>query len=205
MDNRYNIGQLFQAAFGTTPPVYLTAPIGSDKPTPITYSGLKVAESEEAKRLSKLGTPIVFPIKFKGGSYKFYNTKGQITEKPLTDFWLPPATMADFSRSKMLTRTNVIGGSGTVKEIYGFDDWSIRIRTLCITDQLNAREYERRLVQWSETVQSIAIEGELFLWKNIHNIVIESIDIRSLEGSPNVIPIELNCISDEPFELIYKL
>ena len=205
MDNRYNISQLFKLAFGTNLPVYLTVPIGKQPTHTAEYGSIRTVEREEAMRLSKLGTPIVFPVKFTAGSYKFYDYQSKIVEKQLSDFWLPPATMVDFSRVKNISRTDVIGGNGTVKEIYGFDDWQIRIRTVCHNDELSSREYEKRLIEWSEVIQSISVEGDLFGWKNIHNLVIESIDIRSLEGAPNIIPIELNCISDEPFELIYRL
>nr|DAK78205.1 MAG TPA: hypothetical protein [Caudoviricetes sp.] len=205
MDNRYNISQLFKLAFGTNLPVYLTVPIGKEPAHTAEYGSIRTVEREEAMRLSKLGTPIVFPVKFTAGSYKFYDYQSKIVEKQLADFWLPPATMVDFSRVKNISRTDVIGGNGTVKEIYGFDDWQIRIRAVCHNDELSAREYEKRLIEWSEVIQSISVEGDLFGWKNIHNLVIESIDIRSLEGTPNIIPIELNCISDEPFELIYRL
>ena len=185
--------------------MYLTVPIGREPVHTAEYGSIRTVEREEAMRLSKLGTPIVFPVKFTAGSYKFYDYQSKIVEKQLADFWLPPATMVDFSRVKNISRTDVIGGNGTVKEIYGFDDWQIRIRTVCHNDELSAREYEKRLIEWSEVIQSISVEGDLFGWKNIHNLVIESIDIRSLEGTPNIIPIELNCISDEPFELIYRL
>ena len=205
MDNRYNISQLFKLAFGTNLPVYLTVPIGKEPAHTAEYGSIRTVGREEAMRLSKLGTPIVFPMKFTAGSYKFYDYQSKIVEKQLSDFWLPPATMVDFSRVKNISRTDVIGGNGTVKEIYGFDDWQIRIRTVCHNDELSSREYEKRLIEWSEVIQSISVEGDLFGWKNIHNLVIESIDIRSLEGAPNIIPIELNCISDEPFELIYRL
>nr|DAN50691.1 MAG TPA: hypothetical protein [Caudoviricetes sp.] len=205
MDNRYNISQLFKLAFGTNLPVYLTVPIGKEPAHTAEYGSIRTVGREEAMRLSKLGTPIVFPMKFTAGSYKFYDYQSKIVEKHLSDFWLPPATMVDFSRVKNISRTDVIGGNGTVKEIYGFDDWQIRIRTVCHNDELSSREYEKRLIEWSEVIQSISVEGDLFGWKNIHNLVIESIDIRSLEGTPNIIPIELNCISDEPFELIYRL
>ena len=205
MDNRYNISQLFKLAFGTNLPVYLTVPIGKEPARTAEYGSIRTVEREEAMRLSKLGTPIVFPVKFTAGSYKYYDYQSKIVEKQLADFWLPPATMVDFSRVKNISRTDVIGGNGTVKEIYGFDDWQIRIRTVCHNDELSSREYEKRLIEWSEVIQSISVEGDLFGWKNIHNLVIESIDIHSLEGTPNIIPIELNCISDEPFELIYRL
>ena len=196
MDNRYNISQLFKLAFGTNLPVYLTVPIGKEPAQTAEYGSIRTVGRVEAMRLSKLGTPIVFPVKFTAGSYKFYDYQSKIVEKQLSDFWLPPATMVDFSRVKNISRTDVIGGNGTVKEIYGFDDWQIRIRTVCHNDELSSREYEKRLIEWSEVIQSISVEGDLFGWKNIHNLVIESIDIRSLEGTPNIIPIELNCISD---------
>lgn len=207
MDNRYVISQLFELAFGVKNPVYLTVPIGKQKPEEIKYPSINIkeAELEEATRLSRFGTPIIFPMKFKGGSYKIYDSKGRIQQQQYEDFWFPPATMVDFSRPKNITKTDVSGGNGTVKEIFGFDDWSIRIRTLCIKDELSAREYEKKIVDFEKVIQSISVEGDLFGWKDIHNLTIDDIDIKSIEGSPNIIPIELLCSSDEPFELIYKM
>lgn len=206
MDRRYEISQLFKLAFGVSSPVYLTVPIGKQRQQEIQYPSIpiKVSEMEEAERFSRLGTPIVFPIRFKGGMYNVYDHKAAIIERQYDSFWFPPATMVDFSQSKNITRTDVLGGNGTVKEIFGFEDWSIRIRTLCISDELSARDYEKNIIEWSKAVQSIEVEGKLFSTKNIFNLVIDDIDIKSLEGSPNVIPIELNCSSDEPFELVYK-
>ena len=100
MDNRYNISQLFKLAFGTNLPVYLTVPIGKEPAHTAEYGSIRTVEREEAMRLSKLGTPIVFPVKFTAGSYKFYDYQSKIVEKQLADFWLPPATMVDFSRVK---------------------------------------------------------------------------------------------------------
>lgn len=206
MDRRYEISQLFKLAFGVSSPVYLTVPIGKQKQPEIQYSGMKIKESEieEAERLSRFGTPIIFPLKFKGGMYQNYNAKGILVDRKMQDFWFPPATMVDFSRGKNITRTDILGGNGTVKEIFGFEDWDIRIRTLCITDEMPAREYEKRIIEWAQITQSIEVESDLFIWKDIKNLVIENIDVKSIEGSPGIIPIELQCSSDEPFELIYK-
>ncbi|AZA87159.1 hypothetical protein EG349_10345 [Chryseobacterium shandongense] len=206
MDRRIEIAELFKLAFGVSSPVYLTVPIGKQRQPEIQYSGIGIKEAElpEAERLSRFGTPIVFPLMFKGNDYQNYDIKGKIIKRKYEDFWFPPATMVDFSQSKNITRTDILGGNGTVKEIFGFEDWSIRIRTLCITDEMSAREYEKNIVDWSKIVQSIAVESDLFMWKGIDNIVIDDIDIKSVEGTPNVIPIELQCSSDEPFELIYK-
>lgn len=204
MDRRYEIGQLFKLAFGVSSPVYLTVPIGKQKQPEIQYSGIKIKESElpEAERLSRFGTPIVFPVKLLKGDYKVYDKDSQIIKKEYDDFWFPPATMVDFSWGKISIKTSVYGSNGSVKEIYGFDDWSIRIRTLCITDELSARDYEKKIIDWVKVVQSIKVEGFLFQSKDIFNIVIEDIDIKSIEGSPNVIPIELSCYSDKPMDLL---
>ena len=207
MDNRYVISELFQAAFGVNNPVYLTVPVNKNETQSIVYNtpGIKAVELPEAKRFSRLGTPIVFPVKLQASSYRFYDANARIITKSLPDFWFPPATMVDFSRAQVKVKTDILGGNGTVKEVFSFDDWVIRIRTLCITDEMSAREYEKRIIEWSEVVQSIPVEGDLFGWKNIHNITIDDIDIKSIEGSPNVVPIELSCSSDQPFELIYKV
>lgn len=205
MDNRYNISQLFKLAFGVNNPVYIVNPIQKDNKSDIHYSPqIKEVELKEAEQLSKLGTPVVFPIKLEAGDYNFYDKNSRIIKKKLSEFWFPPATLVDFSRAKNITRTDVIGGSGTVKEIYGLDDWSIRIRTICIADKLSTREYEKRIIEWANVVQSIPVVGDLFGDKDIYNMVIESIDITSIEGAPNVVPIELNCVSDEPFEIVYR-
>uniref|UniRef100_UPI0039A4D0B7 DUF6046 domain-containing protein n=1 Tax=Ornithobacterium rhinotracheale TaxID=28251 RepID=UPI0039A4D0B7 len=206
MDNRYNISQLFKKAFGINNPVYLTPSLGGYKYEEPRYQPkVKEVDLGEADRLSQMGTPVVFPMRFEAGYYKFYDASSKLVERELPDFWFPPATLVDFSRAKNITKTDVIGASGTVKEIYGLDDWSVRIRTLCISDQhMKSRDYERRLVEWANVVQSIPVEGDLFGKKDIFNLVIESIDITSIEGSPNVIPVELNCVSDEPFEIILR-
>lgn len=206
MDRRYEISQLFKLAFGVSSPVYLTVPIGKQRQKDIVYPSVEVKEVEqdEARRLSRFGTPIIFPMQFEAGDYREYDKDAKIITRNHESFWFPPATMVDFSQSKIVTRTTVAGGNGSVKEIFGFEDWDIRIRTLCITDGLTAREYEKRIIQWSKVVQSIKVIGDLFLDKDIHELVIENIDIKSLEGSPNVIPIELSCSSDESFVITHK-
>ncbi|MCK0193281.1 DUF6046 domain-containing protein [Ornithobacterium rhinotracheale] len=193
-------------AFGVNNPVYLTNPLSKDVSEEPNYSTkVKEVELNEAERLSQMGTPVVFPIMFEAGNYKFYDEDSKLVSRELSEFWFPPATLVDFYRAKNITKTDVIGASGTVKEIYGFDDWSIRIRTICLSDNaMTSREYERRIIEWANVVQSVPVQGDLFGKKNIDNIVIESIDITSVEASPNVIPIELNCVSDEPFEIIFR-
>lgn len=204
LDNRVYVGQLFKAAFGAMP-VYMTFPLGKKQEVDMSGYAPKITEQvspEEAARLSIYGTPVVFPMKFLGDEkMKKYNDKGQLVETSLSDFWLPDATMADFSRAKNIIKTNTLGSNGTIKEVYGFDDWNIRIRTLCLRNrEMSEREQEKEILEWFSIVGSIGVEGYLFTKKNIKSIVLEDIDIKSVSGSPNVIPIEITAVSDDPDE-----
>lgn len=204
IDNRAYLGQLFKAAFGTVP-VYLTIPIGKEKAVDLSGYNAELIEPaiyEDVERLSIYGTPIIFPVLFKGGVYNIYNSKGQVVKKEFQDLLLPGTTMVDFGRAKNIITTNMLGSNGTVKEIYGFDDWNIRIRTLCIKGDLQAREYVDRLHEFNEIIGAIEIESSIFSKKSIYSIVIDELNEKSLEGQPNVIPIEINCLSDEAIEFV---
>ena len=53
----------------------------------------------------------------------------------MASFPMPYATIVDFSRSMNCSKTKVLGVHGTVKEVYGLDDWKINIRGFCIADK----------------------------------------------------------------------
>lgn len=205
-DLRYDIGQIFQAAFGINTPVYMTYPIRIGKaPELSAYSGITLIPEEEGEAKSVLGTPIIFPISLKGGTYQVYDGKGKLREKTYKDYTMPGTTLVDFSRAKNITRTNVLGSNGTVKEIFGFDDWKIRMRGVCLPDKdLTVKEQKEHLLAWEEVAGSIEVSGALFTEKNISALVIESIDLKQLQGKPMVIPFEISASSDQAIELILQ-
>ncbi|UGU15216.1 DUF6046 domain-containing protein [Sinomicrobium kalidii] len=202
MDIRYDIGRLIREAFGINSPVYIIRG-RQEVPAPVNYPGVRVVTTDEAVKLSDMGTPIVFPVTFKGGTYQVYNAKGELAKKEFADFVLPAATLVDFSRAKNIARTNVLGNNGTVKEIYGFDDWSINLRMVCLPERdRTAAEQKEILLEWEQVAASFVVEGELFTEKNIFALAIQDINIRQVQGKPEVIPIDMRAMSDEPLELI---
>lgn len=204
LDNRAVLGQLFKTAFGASP-VYITVPLGIPKPTKIEGFNPNVKDefvNEDQILKSVYGTPIIYPVQFRGGDYPIYDWYGKPKMKRYDDLWLPATTMLDFSRPKNIIKTNVLGVNGTVKEVFGFDDWQIRIRMLCLNDnRFKAREYADMIQDWFEIAGGINVFGSIFSKKEIYNIVIENIDIKSVTGSPDVIPIELSAVSNEPVEI----
>lgn len=204
IDNRAVLGQLFKTAFGVAP-VYITVPIGTPEKVKIEGFNPSVKDdfiNEDQVLKSVYGTPIIFPVQFRGGDYPIYDWYGKPKTKRYDDLWLPATTMVDFSRAKNVIKTNVLGLNGTIKEVFGFDDWQIRIRLLCLNDnKYKAREYADMIQDWFEIAGGVNVFGSIFSKKEIYNIVIEDIDIKSVTGSPDVIPIELSAVSNEPVEI----
>jgi hypothetical protein len=122
MEN-YNVAQLFDIAFGIKS-------IGTYSVENINTAGLQVAGSlDYATQLSHLGTPMIVPILFKGSAaYKIYNDFGDIVTDSYEDFALPAATLVNFRRAKIISKTKASAVASSVKEIFAFDDWKIDIR-----------------------------------------------------------------------------
>lgn len=204
IDNRAILGQLFKAAFGTSP-VYMAVPIGT--PEPVVIEGFNPSinpdfVNEDKILTSVYRTPIIYPVQFRAGSYPIYDWYGKPKMKEFGDLWLPGTTMLDFDRAKNVIKTNVLGANGTVKEVFGFDDWQIRIRMLCLDDnKYTARQYVDMLQDWFEIAGGINVFGSIFSKKEIYNIVIEDFSVKTLAGSPGVIPIEMSAVSNEPVEI----
>lgn len=198
----FEIANLISRAFGLNTPTYVL-PTEAPKHGALNYGNIPTQPLEAAKKLSWLGTPIIYPMVFKGGEYNQYAPTGKLTTTNLNSFDIPPATLVDFRRAKNISKTHLGGNNGTVKEVYGFDDWQIRIRGLCLdTPDMSAYEQHQELLKWEQLADSIEIQGELFLDKNIYMLVIEDMVFNQLEGAPNIIPFEITAVSDEPIELI---
>lgn len=206
---QYNISQLFNIAFGIKNVNAYNVGQLSKNPTgaPFNYSGVNVIENvAEASRMSYLGTPIIYPLTFKGKKYKVFDKQGDVMLKKFDEFELPAATLLSFRRSKIITKTNSRASKGSVKELFGFNDWSIDIRGLCLADPSHANAttaiaQKIKLKEFDEIVDSIQVVSDLFNNLDISHLVIESVLFNQLKGKPGVIPFHLKCSSDEPLEL----
>lgn len=197
-----NISQLFNIAFGFIPVRYASDLFSVQPNADANYQSIPTKPIEDVKKMSWMGTPVMFPMKFKGGAYNRYTKSGRLLLNRYNDFELPYASVADFRRAKNITKTNMLGSNGTVKEIYGFDDWQIRIRGLCLdTPEMSAYEQHLQLLKWEEIADNIEISGALFKDKSIYSITIEDFDFKQPQGKQNVIPFEITASSDEPLEL----
>ena len=206
-DIRFQVSELFQIAFGINSPVFITEPLLKQPPANLSFKGLEMLpDYYKPEGTSWMGTPIIFPAKLLGGSYMRYTATGEIERVQMQDTPCPPATMFAFRRAKNITRTQLLGNNGTVKEIYGFDDWVIDVRGLCIDEpNRSAEEQLRQLLEWENIADSLKVSGRLFSQMPGTGITAVSIADWShnvQQGSPGVIAFQCQLFSDEPIELL---
>lgn len=207
------MADLFMQAFGVKMGgIYRpeTASGKANNPTGL-FTGLEVVEDiNDSFEMSAMGTPILFPIYFSEGNYKKYNDRGELVDVKMGEFRLPITSLVSFRRDKIMGITRVNGGKGTVKEIYGFDDWQITINGFLIPDasQPQAKktplEQEKELIKWDNLACSIAVFGELFTAGKIKNLTIKGISFEPMRGKPNIRTFTITAISDTPIELNIK-
>jgi len=207
------LADLFQEAFGIRVGGMYRPEVGesSDDPTgKANFFGVRYVDDKEAYQLSQMGTPIIYPIEFSAGRYKKYNEKGEIVIADMGYFRLPIASIVSFKRDKIINSTKINGGYGTVKEIYGFDDWQITINGFLIPDSTQPEslfsplDQEKEIQKWDDLACSIDVFGELFDAKKIRNLTIKGINFEPMRGRPNIRAFTINAVSDEPIELNIK-
>lgn len=201
---KYNLSELFQSAFGIATTVYIPQLFTPPPSQQINYDSIKaLPEHYSSTDSSWMGTPIMFQAKFKGGSYMRYKANGEIEFVNMQDYKLPPATMFSFRRAHNITRTNLLGANGTVKEIYGFDDWVIDVKGLCLDEpSRSAHDQLKELLQWEKIADSIGISGELLEQREISQIAISDWSDNLQQGSSGVIPFSFQMWSDEDIILV---
>lgn len=198
------IANLFAEVFGVSSPIYI--PWGrtlSDFPTE-EYKDVKLASREEVERRSWMGTPVLDSFILDGGTYKHYSDQGELTDVSMSDFLMPAATLVEFSRDMNVSKTKVLGAKGTVKEIYGINDWNINIRGFCLTDnsrdsQKTYEEQAHALVLFRDLADSISVTGDLFLNKGITAIVMENFQLSPVQGIPEMYSFSIQATSDQPY------
>ena len=219
LNKAHFVGNVLREVFGIQSPVYLpnawfnapgTMPKGYELPEEIkalfpNYEDVRLLPEDESEITSMLGTPVFGDVTFEAGTYNIHNKfTGAIEQVRYGAYTLSYSCIVDFRRQNNVIVTPVLGGNGTVKEIYGIGDWDITIQGIAFNNDPagnSAHEQLNELIRWSDLCDSIEVGGSVFWGKGIDRIVIKSIDILPIEGKWNVIPFSIRAISDEPIEL----
>ncbi|MDP1708852.1 MAG: DUF6046 domain-containing protein [Gammaproteobacteria bacterium] len=206
---KYNMAGLFAMGFGGMfiPRRYEMGE-GEDANPAFDFTGFeRVGADDITMGTSWLGTPIAFKFGLKGGTYKYYKG-GELKERRVADFQMPLSTMVEVDRSKIDRITPMSGGMGSVKEMYAWEDWNVRISGYFLFDPDHPQasqpvEQRARLLEFEELADSVVLmeDSGLFTDLGIYRLYIRSIRLGQLLGRPNMLPFSLECLSDEPVQL----
>lgn len=178
-------------------------PAAASEPEPVlNFTGIAPVVVVQGDERSYLGTPIFQPITFLGGVYNQLGTgaqQGQVLQASYNGWQLPATATAEFKRGKSITKTSPNGAAGSTKELWAFHDWDITIRGLILDGQPNffPAGLLRQLLSWEKVADAIEVSGEMFGYLGIKRLVIEECNLGKVAGMPNVVPFQLQCVSDE--------
>ena len=183
---KYDTGQVYSQAFGH---VRLPYP-------------LLLAESRE------LGISPVGTIKGLKGTFKLRSTLNTEYALPTKlDGWqIPQEPVISISGGKNIIETQLNRGDRVqnVIEEVNLNNYSLRIRGIIINEEdfdQYPEEDVRRLREICEKPGSITIDNGLAAVCGISKVVIRKFDFHDVEGYLGAQAFELDCLSDEDFEL----
>ncbi len=117
------------------------------------------------------------------------------------------AVTISVSRSKNIQTTAIEGRSHTIKEHISNGDFSISIDGLIADDEFS-KDYPKGklflLKQFLNAPYSLRITHAILNRLGVHEIVIQSYSIPSIDGVKNIQKFSAQAISDEPLELIIR-
>lgn len=208
---RFNLPGMLAALYGIRNPVsYPAAMAEAERAAPeMNYLGITIVPDDAVVAQSSIGTPVLLPITFKGSAtYKGYGSDGRVVEVPLGDLRLPVTCVCEMSREKNITTTQVSAAHGSVKEVFSYADWSVRISGI-ITDEKNqpqqattVEEMEARILEFDNLADSIEVESLMLNRRGVHRLCLRSVSFSQIPGKPRMLGFQMDCESDAPLELL---
>lgn len=215
MEFNIDLEQAYAKAFGVKFPIYVpvTVPVTgqpkdytqpqANKTEPLEFQNISTLKIDTSSVKSSLGTIVLSPITFRGGSYKERLKNGQIVTSQYDEFMLPATATVQVQFHKNIITTPLRGGRGEFKEMIGTSDPKVTIRGILIGEDLKRPEQEiRKLNALKEVPSELAVICDYLGWLGIDYLVIQDLKLPDLKGKPNMQPFELSCLGDKPIELI---
>lgn len=214
---RFGLPGMLSLLYGIANPVAFPGVMGQAKreQPEVSFAGITVVEDTEARAVSHLGTPILYPVNLRGGSYRRFARDGSIEQVSLGDLRLPLSTVVEMSRGKTITKTPVVASGASVKEIYALEDWQIRLSGILMDEPKQPQGWttveamQDRMLEFASLADSIAlggdhIGGDLFRQRAIDRLSIVSLSFNQIPGKPRMHGFQMTCESDDALELILQ-
>lgn len=197
---QFNLNQLMLQAFGITGKYFIADLFNRDK-IELNYPDTpELLEVDAVLATSLLGTPIYEQVTLE------YNRTDAQGNSVTESYTLEDGTMLDIVQPKIIIKTPIAGADGTVKEFISMDDHRITLRGLLVNNLSNKYPIEkvmalRKVFKYNKEV---TVQSRLLTELDVHQLVLENLELPTLEGYQNVQPYVLTALSDKPVELIIR-
>lgn len=115
--------------------------------------------------------------------------------------------LIDINQSKNIVTTAIQGRNGTIKEYVSDGDYIMNIKGVLVGfgQDVYPEDDVRQLRDFLNAPVSIQVSSTILNRWNITDIVVSNFTIRQEEGQRNVVPFEINALSETPFEIKKKV
>lgn len=209
---RFGLPGMLSLLYGIANPVAFPGVMGQAKreQPEVSFAGITVVEDHEARAVSHLGTPILYPVTLRGGSYRRFARDGRVEQVTLGELRLPLSSVVEMSRGKTITKTAVVATGSSVKEIYAHEDWQVRISGILMDEPKQPQgastleAMQDRMLEFDRLADSIGVDGDLFKQRAIDRLSIVSLSFNQIPGKPRMHGFQMTCESDDTLELILQ-
>lgn len=146
--------------------------------------------ADDQKVLSVLGTPVFADVTLSYEAAGLYLNMSTV--------------LIEVSQTKNIVTTSVQGRNGTIKEYISDGDYLISLRGILVSETSDAYPVNQvqEFIDLMKVQSDLPIVSPFLQLFEIYNIVITDYRLPQVVGYQNQQPFEINCISDEPIELI---
>jgi hypothetical protein len=147
---------------------------------------------------SKFGLPMFDTLLFEQVQYKTNDDK-DIIVSPFS----MGTVLCEVSQARNIVATSIAGRNGTVKEYISDGDYLITIKGVLASlyQNIAPKDSVNQLLGFCHAPVSFNVTSNFLAYFGIYTIVIKDYNFGQMEGKINVIPFELTCMSDTPFEI----
>ena len=107
------------------------------------------------------------------------------------------------TQSKNIVTTSVAGRSGTIKEYISDGDYLINVRGLLVEENTRVAPYNdlSALLEWLKVQAEIDVVSKFLDLFGITTVVVTNYTFNEAEGFRNVIPLNIEMLSERPIEI----
>ena len=161
-----------------------------------------ITKNDLPHKSKAFGTPIFMPLTFE--EVRYYDKA--LEKEIVTPEIFVPCAIVEMNFNKKVVKTTVKNQyrKGTFKEFIGLDDYTINVRGILSADN---NSFPMEQVKWLHDTCTATYENlnvglihELLNELGIYSVVIESGSFLPKKGYENIMPFELECVSDYPIQ-----